>query len=140
MSTILYTALAIGYATIGMYLIIERDKYRQYYNSKEEITTNYEYGYATFKDFLKEFENKDMRNGSLDKDSIYCNKEGYFYCSECSLKGEIRFDGVYMILSYKDYKKYLKFIKKEYNRRRKAIDDNNTRILKEHYNTRKWGK
>ena len=43
-------------------------------------------------------------------------------------------------ISYKDYKKYLKFIKKEYSRRRKAIDDDNTTILKEHYNTRKWGR
>ena len=138
------TILGIGYVIIGVivvvYALVWSDKYRDYYNSKEEITTNYEYGYATFKDFLKEFDDKDMKNGSLDKDSIYCNKEGYFYCSECSLKGEIKFDGVYMILLYKDYKKYLNFIKKEYNRRRKAIDDNNKRILKEHYNTRKWGK
>ena len=100
-------------------------KYRNYYNSKEEITTNYEYGYATFKDFLKEFENKDMRNGSLDKDSIYCNKEGYFYCSECSLKGEIKFDGVYIILSYKDYIKYKMFFRKM---SRKAVKEENEEI------------
>ena len=105
-------------------------KYKKYKKFVEYIRNGYDYDYGTYEDFLKEFEDRDMRNKEYDKSGFY--DYGDFTITKCTTSGMIRFDNFCMILSYKDYKKYKKFIEKEL-KLRKDYELNKHKV-------KKWGR
>ena len=124
MVLILFSPIYIG--TIALY----KENRKKYERFVSQVRKDFKYGYATYSDFLAEYIDRRMYFKDCDIDGFYENKDGN--CSLCSLNGEIVFDDVFMLLTYKDHKEYMRFIKSEFKKRKEYELDKN--------NTRKWGR
>ena len=110
------------------YMLFKVKDYRYYVKN----TKRGKYSHATFDDFLKEFNDKDMRNRKFYNNGFECFGDGYSSRCDCRLGYSIVFDNVCMLLNFKDYRKYVRFIKKE-------IKNRDLREI-ENGKVRKWGK
>ena len=115
--------------TIMCYVLIKIKEYRYYI----EETKKGKYGHATFDDFLNEFNDRDIRNKKCyDYGFEYFGDDGKSFRCYYRIGCCIAFDGVRMLLNYRDYRKYVRFIKKEIKNRELTDMENR--------NVRKWGK
>lgn len=110
------------------YVLFKVKDYRYYVKN----TKRGKYSHATFDDFLKEFNDKDMRNREFYNNGFECFGDDYSSRCDCRLGYSIVFDNVCMLLNFKDYRKYVRFIKKE-------IKNRDLREI-ENRKVRKWGK
>lgn len=114
-----------------VYFIMDISNYKRKVKSIKEVR---EFSYATYDDFLNEFNKHKMYNNSKAfgfYNVIY--KEDFTEIkNQCIERQDIIFDNIYMILSYKDYIKANKFIKKELEK----IKEEKTEIN----NLHKWDK
>ena len=115
-------------ALIGFFLaLLAISPYVEYKERIEKIKENYTYAYGTYKDFLREFNKVDFKykpEEDFKEAKFYYYGKNYeiYYCME---KGDICFNDVYMILSFKDYIKYKMFFRKM---SRKAVKEENEEI------------
>ena len=110
------------------YMLFKVKDYRYYVKN----TKRGKYSHATFDDFLKEFNDKDIRNKKCYDYGFEYFGDDYSSRCDCRIGYCITFDGVCMLLNYRDYRKYVRFIKKEIKNRELTDMENR--------NVRKWGK
>ena len=125
---IISTSIAL-FVTIMCYVSIKIKEYEYYVKETEKGI----YSHATFDDFLREFNDRDIRSKHYyDYGFEYLGDDGKSSRCDCGVGCCIVFDGVRMLLNYRDYRKCVRFIKKEIkNRELRDIENRNVR---------KWGK
>ena len=100
---------------ITVHLCELRKEYNSYVEYVETVKETKKFTYLTYKEFLQEYKDRDMFSSYFDGNSFYYI-DSKSKLSECKTDGCIVFEDVYILLNYKDYKKYRRFIFKEVER------------------------
>lgn len=100
---------------ITVHLCELRKEYNSYVEYVETVKETKKFAYLTYKEFLQEYKDRDMFSSYFDGNSFYYI-DSKSKLSECKTDGSIVFENVYILLNYKDYKKYKRFIFKEVER------------------------
>ena len=141
-SSFIFLIVVVGIACIVAAIILLFEDYLKYkkFIKKEK---EYKFSYATYKDFVNEYNNRDLNvigeswlevrfGDSSELCVLYEDRNVFIEKSIINIKTTIVFDNVHMILSFRDLLRVNRFLNKQIN--------NHADYLIERNNVKKWGK